>query len=178
MILRENDIKIDTDIKIDAIESVMLNGGLELIDMPLLHLFTPGMYVRQIYMKAGILCTSKIHKTTHPFVVLKGKISVFSRKFGEQYIEAPYNGVTVPDTRRVLYIHEDCVWNTYHALDFITGEENGWSEERKAELLDKIESILIEPHINVFTGTSINDEYKKILNNIKNLETCHSQQYQ
>ena len=47
---------------------------------------------------------------------------------------------------------------------------NDLSEEEKVKIVEKIEDKILEPHINLITGTDIGKEYKKILNNTKNLE--------
>ncbi len=104
----------------------------EPVDMPVTHRFTPGLYAREIFMPAGTLLTSKIHKTEHPFVVLSGKVSVWTGDGDEELIEGPHVGITKPGTRRVLYTHEDTRWITFHP-----------SEETD---LVKLEQQLIEPH--------------------------------
>lgn len=100
--------------------------------LPLHHLMTPGLYVREIFIPKGTLCTSKIHRTTHPFVVSKGIISVWSPESGVVHYSAPFTGVTKPGTRRVLFAHEDTIWSTFHP----TTETN----------LKRIEEQIIEPH--------------------------------
>lgn len=85
------------------------------VEMPVEHTFLEGMYVRKITMKAGILCTSKIHKTRHPFLVVSGKAKVFDPVKGWHLIEGPYAGITMPGTRRILHILEDMIWYTFHA---------------------------------------------------------------
>jgi hypothetical protein len=101
-------------------------------EMPVTNRFTPGLYSREIFMPAGTMLTSKIHKTEHPYVVLSGKVSVWTNDGDEVVIEGPYVGITQPGTRRVLYIHEDTRWITFHP-----------SEETD---LVKLEQQLIEPH--------------------------------
>ena len=54
------------DEKIDELEAVMLEN-FPIIDCPLVHRFTEGLYVREIFMPAGSLITSKIHKTQHQY---------------------------------------------------------------------------------------------------------------
>lgn len=81
------------------------------------HDFCPGMYARTIFMPAGMFCTSQIHKTQHFFVVSKGSCTVVDTLGNKTLIEAPYLGVTLPGTKRVLHIHEDCIWTTFHATD-------------------------------------------------------------
>jgi hypothetical protein len=81
---------------------------------PTEHLFLHGMYIRKIFMPAGSLLTSMQHKTTHPFVILSGKLRVMDQMEAVEY-EAPFIGVTEAGTKRVLYIHEDTTWLTFHA---------------------------------------------------------------
>lgn len=84
------------------------------IQCPLVHSFTPGLYVRQIFIPAGTMLTSRVHKQTHPFFIMRGRISVVSGTEKTTY-EAPYIGITTAGTRRVLYAHKDTVWVTAHA---------------------------------------------------------------
>lgn len=80
---------------------------------PLEHTFADGMYIRKITMPKGMLITSKIHKTKHPYFVLTGDASVATEE-GCIRIKAPYSGITKPGTKRVLYMHEETVWVTVH----------------------------------------------------------------
>lgn len=84
------------------------------VDIPLIHLFTPGLYVRQMSAPAGALITSVEHKTEHPWILLKGVLDVISDTERIRYT-APCVGVTLPGTKRLAYIHEDIVWITFHA---------------------------------------------------------------
>ena len=102
--------------RIDFVEKCIAEQ-LAPVEMPVEHTFLEGMYVRKITMKAGILCTSKIHKTRHPFLVVSGKAKVFDAAGGWQLIEGPYAGVTQPGTRRILEIVEDMIWYTFHATE-------------------------------------------------------------
>lgn len=171
MIVRENDNIIDD------LEASMMEFPDELIEGPLVHRFTDGMYIREIFMPAGSLWTSKIHKTEHPYVVSYGKaaVSIDAQEWYE--ITAPYTGITKPGTRRVLYILEDCIWTTFHRIDGMKSEFNDLSEKEIEEIVKEIEDKILEPHINQITGTDVGEEYRKILQN-KNKELCHSQQSQ
>ena len=84
------------------------------VQCPLVHTFTPGLYMRQILMPAGTMLTSRVHKQTHPFIIVKGRISVISGNERTTYT-APHIGITEAGTRRVLFAHEDTVWITSHA---------------------------------------------------------------
>ncbi len=83
---------------------------------PLIHTFVPGMYIRQIDMPKGMVLTSKIHKTEHPYFILKGDVSVVTEE-GLVRLTAPHFGITKPGTKRVLYIHEDTTWITVHKTE-------------------------------------------------------------
>lgn len=81
---------------------------------PLVHTFGDNLYIRQITMPAGLVLTSKMHKTTHPYFVIKGDVSVLTDE-GTVRIKAPYWGMTKAGTKRVLRIHEETVWITVHS---------------------------------------------------------------
>lgn len=101
--------------RIDSLESRLLEIGAP-VDLPVSHAFAPGVYCRKIFMPAGTLLTSRIHNTEHHYVVIAGAVSVYIPGVGVERVEAPYFGITKPGTRRVLYIHEDCTWATYHPI--------------------------------------------------------------
>lgn len=136
------------DYSIDKLEAKMVSTG-NSIDCPLIHRFTPGLYTREIFMPEGALVTSRVHKTVHQFMLLEGTVSVFSENDGEQLLEAPYVGITLANTRRVLYIHDNARWITSHAVDIIP--ENDTPEAYKAAV-EKVESLIIEPYINNILG--------------------------
>jgi hypothetical protein len=126
---------------IDMAEAIISEG--EPVEMPLTHKFTDGMYIRQIDMPAGAVLTSMIHNTNHPFCVIKGKCKVYD---GDEVIEieAPYNGITPANTRRLILIEEDTVWITYHATELTDVDEiekQIINTEYKNELLNKTKAI-------------------------------------
>lgn len=120
--------KIDSvfDDTLNQLELLMLESPAS-INPPLIHRFTPGLYIREIQMPEGSLIVSKIHDTEHPFIVSKGKVSVMTED-NEIIIEAPYTGITKPGTRRSLYCHTDVVWTTIHKIT--DGETVEQIEER------------------------------------------------
>jgi len=73
-------------------------------------------------MPKGQIISTGIHKKEHPYFVLKGDISVLTDE-GIKRIKAPYNGITKPGTKRLIYMHEDSVWITVHATDKSTVED-------------------------------------------------------
>jgi len=146
-------IELSKDIALDLFQVELSKG--KVFHAPLVHLFTPGMYTRQILMEAKQINVdgeelenwhiSKVHKTTHAFCVLAGKAAVYNG--ADQFlglIEAPFTGITIKGSRRILRIFEDMIWTTSHPLPYITGEENSWSSEMKEMLLMRIEDDLVE----------------------------------
>jgi hypothetical protein len=127
----------EADELVDAFEVAMSTSEFPPLDFPLTHRFTPGLYIREIFMPAGSLLTSKIHKTEHPFVISKGVVSVWTKETGAVLYRAPHTGITYPGTRRVLFVHEDTIWTTFHVGDETTVEE--------------FEARIIEPRVNALT---------------------------
>ncbi len=128
-------------------------------------------------MPPGSLLTSKIHRTEHPYAVLRGCAMVLVLGQEPQLLKAGHQGVTQPMTRRALFIPaeierdgelipnpEPCVWSTCHALS--PEEEqmrvNGATTE---ELLAAIEARIIEPHLHL-DGANAHQEYVAALNNL------------
>lgn len=101
--------------QVDQMQSAL--AKLPQVEMPLTHRFTPGLYVRQIFMPKGTLVISKIHKTEHPFVCLNGHAAVWIEGVGIEQVRAGHIGITKPGTRRILWMHEDTVWVTFHPTD-------------------------------------------------------------
>lgn len=111
---------------IDSLEDQMLASAEDMLDEDIVHSFTDKVYIRQMFAPAGAVVTTRIHKVQHPFMVMRGKVSVFNAKDGSiTHIEAPYMGITEPGTRRVAFVHEDTLWVTFHV-----NEDNETNIER------------------------------------------------
>lgn len=94
--------------------------------MPIVNRVTPFLYIREIFMPAGTILTSWIHKYEHPYTISQGDVSVMTED-GPVRLKAPYTGITKPGTKRVLFPHTDTIWTTYHVTDrdvtLLTDEE-------------------------------------------------------
>lgn len=124
---------------LDALEGY-LSSNIQPVEAPVTHRFTPGLYIREIFMPAGTVATTKIHKTEHPYVISKGKVSVYVEGGGIDTIVAPFTGITKPGTRRLIYVHEDTVWTTFHVTPHTD--------------IKLIEADIIEPHVNPLLETA------------------------
>lgn len=106
---------------INRIENSIKNN-LQITELPLRHIFTKEngkyLYGRSIFIPAGCLLTSRIHKHQHQFIVSQGCISVLDETTGaSEIIKAPYHGITEPGTRRALFAITDTIWTTFHITD-------------------------------------------------------------
>ena len=138
--------------RIDALEAAIIDG-LDAVDCPLIHRFAKGMYIREVSIPAGALVTSKIHKTSHPFTISKGKVMVSTGQ-DSTTLEAPYTGITEPGTRRVVYVLEYCIWTTYHAIPSISGNEGKLDGDAQKIVIDKIEKKIIKQRQNKLLNKS------------------------
>jgi hypothetical protein len=84
------------------------------VDCPLVHRFTPGLYVREIHVPAGTLVISKIFKAEFPFIISQGKVSIWVEGVGVKKLEAPYFSITKAGMRRIIFHHTDVVLTTLH----------------------------------------------------------------
>jgi hypothetical protein len=87
-------------------------------DCPLKHTFAPGMYAREIFLPAETFIVGKIHKHAHLNIVTRGRCTVVT-EFGRREIDASAGPVTFTSdagSKRALYVHEDTVWTTIHAV--------------------------------------------------------------
>lgn len=82
--------------------------------VPIINIFTPGIYGRQVLITAGVAIVTKIHKVEHPFIISAGVVEVEDEKGNREVLKAPHVGVTMPGTRRKLIAHEDTIWTTFH----------------------------------------------------------------
>ena len=80
---------------------------------PVIHKFTDGQYIREIFNPAGEIIVTGIHAVQHPFFLLKGEMSILSKE-GESKIKAPHYNVTEVGTKRIIYAHTDCIFVTVH----------------------------------------------------------------
>lgn len=156
------DHKSERNRKIDEFEATILNE-IGVGEAPIRHIFSEGVYVREMTAYAGSFITSQVHKTEHIFIVSKGSLLVSMDDGSELVIEAPYTGITKPNTRRAAYVISDLVWSTIHVTDI--KPEND-SEEAVEEAVRLIGEQIIEPHENyVLGGILKNNELTKSINN-------------
>lgn len=82
---------------------------------PVTHHFAPGVYCREIHMKAGSAVVGRIHRHKHMNVITQGVMWVFT-EFGRQTLKAGDIFSSEPGTKRVVLVAEgeDAIWTTIH----------------------------------------------------------------
>jgi hypothetical protein len=81
---------------------------------PLKHTFSDGIYVREIFIPAGMFIVGKIHKHDHPNFLLSGEVTVVTED-GIEDLKGPLSIMSKAGTKRALYAITDLVWITVHA---------------------------------------------------------------
>ena len=115
---------------------------------PVKHSLAGGCYIREIYNPANEIIITKIHKKEHPFFLMKGEMSILTEE-GIQHIKAPYQGITKPGTKRVIYTHKECTFITVHATENTT-------------IKDIEEEVICTKYEDLLPGDDILDVLKKI----------------
>ena len=90
---------------------------------PVTHHLENGLYTREIFMPAGQLVISFIHKQDHPSFFMEGDMSLLMDTGEVKRVKAPMVVHTEVGTQRVAYIHEDTKWVCVYRTDAETVEE-------------------------------------------------------
>lgn len=117
---------------------------------PVTHSFSDGMYVREIFIPAGMWIVGRIHREDHPNFLLKGKVVVETEE-GKVELTAPMSMISKAGTQRALYTLTDTVWVTVHL--------NPDNKQDVDRIVDRI---------SVLTYEELSTGLKKLIVNIKN----------
>lgn len=121
-------------------------SNLPSVEVGIKHVFEPGVYIRKMYLPAGAILTSKVHRTKHHFIISKGKILVYDGIHKAVILKASYDGTTMPGTRRMGVALEDVIWMNIHPTRIKPVND---SEASIQEAVNKIEKRVIEPYHNL-----------------------------
>jgi hypothetical protein len=99
---------------------------------PVTHHLDNGLYTREIFMPAGQLVVSFIHKQNHPSFFMEGEMSLLMDSGEVKRVKAPMVVHTEVGTQRVAYIHEDVRWACVYRTDATTIE----AAEREVYTMD------------------------------------------
>jgi len=98
------------DVDLDELEADMIQVNQE--EVPIIHHFAPGIYIREARFNAGDFVIGHKHRCPHLNVMLDGKLTMAN---GLE-VTAPTMFVGGP-TRKAAVMHTDCVWLNIYATD-------------------------------------------------------------
>lgn len=140
---------INADLAASAMRGLMSKGienaeramlAYEQADCPVTHYFGPGIYIRELRMKAGILAIGHRQKQRHMNVLLQGRVLMLQNDGSTVEVAAPMTFIGEPG-RKMGWVLEDVVWQNVYATDLtdvptleamFLDKSMGWEE---AELL-------------------------------------------
>lgn len=122
------------NLMLEKVESGELMGQ----DCPVVHRFTPGCYLREIFMPKGTRIIGKIHATEHFNIILKGQVTVLTAE-GREDFEAPCTFVSKAGVQKMVIIHEDCTWQTVHVT-----KETDLAKIEKEVVVEGYDQLLID----------------------------------
>ena len=82
-------------------------------ELPTEHLFSPGVYIRKVFIPKGTYLVAKIHKHFHSNIIAQGKVLTVT-EFGIETHEAYTMFNSPAGTKRALAALEDTIWCCVH----------------------------------------------------------------
>lgn len=120
---------------VEEAERVMLS--FEQAECPVTHHFGPGIYIRELRMKAGTFAIGHRQKHQHMNVLLKGKVLMLQNDGTTTEVYAPMTFVGQPG-RKMGYVLEDVVWQNIYATkvqdvptleDMFLDKSDAWAQD-------------------------------------------------
>ena len=97
------------------------------LEIPVTHYFSPGVYMREITMPAGMTGVGHVHRHRHMNIALTGR-SLVTIDGVTTEIVAPFIFESMPGAQKAFHVIEDLRWITIHA------NPNGWDESSIVEM--------------------------------------------
>ena len=103
--------------KLQAIEDHLLT--LPQVDPQTTHHIVDGIYLRRIIIPKGATVTGAVHLTETADIMVYGDLTVVTEKGRKRITEPGSIFVSPPGLKKVAYAHEETMWITAHAVEFI-----------------------------------------------------------
>ena len=91
------------------------------VECPVIHRFSPGCYLREIFMPANTVVIGKIHATEHFNIVISGSAVVThlndKGEFVRVNLKAGDTFISQAHVQKIVEVIEDCTWQTIHVTD-------------------------------------------------------------
>jgi hypothetical protein len=104
----------DIELTPEVLEKAMITHPQ--VECSLIHRFGPGIYIRELHMKAGTFAVGHTQKFEHTNIILKGKVMMVNEDGSNHILEAPLFFIGKPG-RKVGYVLEDVVWQNIYATE-------------------------------------------------------------
>lgn len=104
---------LDMRFKICRLEAEMREQAGSFYDLPTEHLFSPGVYIRKVFIPARTYLVAKIHRHFHSNIVAQGKVLTVT-EFGIETHTAYEMFNSPAGTKRALAALEDTIWCCIH----------------------------------------------------------------
>lgn len=78
------------------------------------HRFGPGVYIRELSVKAGTLLVGHFHRDAHLNILLQGSLTMLRADGTASYLKAPATFLGSPG-RKVAIVHEDMIFSNVYA---------------------------------------------------------------
>lgn len=101
-------------ISIPHLEQEML--AMPQAEVPVVHRFGPGIYIREVTLRAGTIAIGHAQKHEHTNLMLTGAVAMLKDDGSVQVLRGPLFFVGQPG-RKVGYVIEDTVWQNIYATD-------------------------------------------------------------
>ena len=123
---------------IDAITASMNafidEHNLAKVDPEPTHYHTAELYGRRLVVPTGTVFTTKVHKSDHIAVCLRGHIVIFKEDGQRFEVKAPDVFITPKGTQRFIYVVDEVEWLTVHHC-----EEQDMARVEKALVCETME---------------------------------------
>lgn len=81
-----------------------------------IHHVSKGMRARELHLAAGTRVVGMRHHQEHINVISKGRATVMT-EHGREEVSAGDHFISPAGTQRVVIVHEDMIWTTFHRCD-------------------------------------------------------------
>ncbi len=113
----------------------------EQAECPVIHRFSPGLYIRELSVAGGTFLLGHTHKVEHLNIFLKGRVRVLNDDGEIIEMKAPMIFTGKPG-RKMGYVIEDMVWLNVWPTDETDVEKlEDMFLEKTADSMEKVESI-------------------------------------
>lgn len=99
--------------RVERLEAIVEN--FPQVECPTRHKFAPGVYVREMFVPAGVIATGAVHKTEHLTIVV-GHCHLTTDD-GTKEFSGYHSFVSKPGAKRAIYAIEDTIVSTIHPTE-------------------------------------------------------------